>query len=72
MVQLAPSGLHHRKRHDSLHRIKIQIRKTSFKISRYLRTTDPRLPHCPPEPGRPTSCTPRRNSSSSSMPKSST
>eukprot|EP00959_Pyramimonas_sp_CCMP1952_P033945 712035-Pyramimonas_sp.AAC.1 len=35
-----------------------------------IRKTDPKLPHCPPEPGGQASYTLRRNSSSSSMPKS--
>eukprot|EP00959_Pyramimonas_sp_CCMP1952_P451849 9460286-Pyramimonas_sp.AAC.1 len=43
-----------------------------FKISRNLRKTDSRSSHCPPGPGWPASCTPRRNSASSSIPKSST
>eukprot|EP00959_Pyramimonas_sp_CCMP1952_P247265 5168735-Pyramimonas_sp.AAC.1 len=44
-------------------------------MAKYLsnnRQTTGKLPHCPPRPGGPTSFTPRRNSSSSSMSKSST
>eukprot|EP00959_Pyramimonas_sp_CCMP1952_P420214 8801469-Pyramimonas_sp.AAC.1 len=52
--------------------MKIDFPKTNFQISYNLRRTDPRLTDCPPGLGRPTSCRPRQNSSSSSMPKSST